>query len=100
MLFQIVLMFVTGGLLHFFMNEKKYTRKNAFYSCLLSRVIVGLLVAMLLHADFKLFTLSINDVMTDKGQLTLFSMCIIAGYCVDSVLNKLVLIFTAQSSTS
>lgn len=100
MLFQIVVMFMCGGLLHFLMNEKKYSAKNAFYSCLMSRAIVGLLVTMLLHADFEVFSLSINEAMTPNDQLSLFSMCIIGGYCVDIVMKKLVLIFTAQTPTS
>jgi hypothetical protein len=96
MLFQIVVMFAAGGLLHFLMNEKKYTSKNAFYRCLLSRVIIGLLVTMLLHTDFEVFDLSINDAMTPSEQLSLFSMCILSGYCVDIVMKKLVLIFNAN----
>ncbi|MBH0017904.1 hypothetical protein [Pseudoalteromonas sp. NGC95] len=100
MLFQITIMFVAGGLLHFLINEKKYTSKNSFYRSLLSRAIVGLLVSMLLHTDFEVFNLSINDEMRPKEQLTLFSMCMIAGYSVDFVIKKLVLIFTTQASTS
>lgn len=100
MLFQIVVMFAAGGVLHFLMNEKKYTSKNAFLGVLLSRAIVGLLVTMLLHTDFEVFDLSINDAMTPSEQLSLFSMCIIAGFSIDIVMKKLVLIFTVQTTTS
>lgn len=100
MLFQIVLMFVLGGLLYFLMNETKYTSKNAFYRCLLSRAIVGLLVSMLLHTDFEVFNLSINEAMAHEEQLSLFSMCIVGGYSIDIVMKKLVLIFTTQTSAS
>lgn len=100
MLFQIVVMFCAGGVLHYLMNEKKYTSSNAFYSCLISRAVVGLLVTMLLHADFEVFDLSINDAMTPSEQLSLFSMCIIFGYCINTFMKKLVLIFTVQTSAS
>lgn len=100
MLFQIVVMFAAGGVLHYLLNEKKYTSSNAFYSCLISRAIAGLLVTMLLHADFEVFDLSINDAMTPSEQLSLFSMCIGAGYFIDIFMKKLVLIFTVQTPTS